>query len=92
MTRDECISLILRAIDGDPEAWETIRSGESGFFVPMSDLDDTARSKANAFFRTVDIDAVLDAIDRRWAEEHPAEMNGLRHLANRLRLGEETFE
>jgi hypothetical protein len=87
MTRDECKALILRAMDGDVAAWETIRSSENSFLIPLSMLDDADRSKVDAFFRTTDADAVLDAIDPRWAEEHPAEMKGIATLGKPTQVG-----
>lgn len=86
VTNKERLDLILRAMDGDPTAWESIRSDEWSFLVPATDLDPAARSKVNAFFGLAD--AAIDKIDPRWSEEHPVEMEQLRRLAKQLRLGE----
>jgi hypothetical protein len=86
------IDLIRQALNGDWTQLSQIRSESSGFFVPMKDLDEATRSKAEDFFAKAGmngkIDSVLKGVDPQWAAEHPEQMESLRRLATRFELRE----
>jgi hypothetical protein len=88
MNNKDRIDLMLRAMDGDRTAWESLRSGESNFLVPATELDDAARAKVKAFFSGIEVNAVLGGVDAQWAEKHPEEMERLRKLGNRFNARE----
>jgi hypothetical protein len=87
MNNKERIDLMLRAMDGDRTAWESLRTCES-FMTPVAGLDDAARTKVNEFFSGTDFNALLGGVDSQWAEKHPEQMEGLRQLGNRLKAKE----
>jgi hypothetical protein len=87
MNDKERIDLMLRAMDGDRTAWESLRTCES-FMTPVAGLDDAARTKVNEFFSGTDFNALLGGVDSQWAEKHPEQMESLRQLRNRFNAKE----